>query len=122
MQNQPAPVRIFLGVITTLVIMTLAVAPPILHFFTGPVGPGIGGFISGRRFKLSDREALIMGVIVALLAGAPAFYLLDGIVSGSTALIAAAVASLWSGGLATVAAWFAGSDETREARETSPEV
>ncbi|MEZ4523535.1 MAG: hypothetical protein R3A46_18105 [Thermomicrobiales bacterium] len=111
----PAPLRIVLGAALTLVVMVLSVLPPILHFLTGPVGPGIGGFIAGRQFHLSDREAAIMGVILALAAGIPAFILMDRLISNEPfAITAAIVASLWSGGLATVAAWFAGGDEQPE--------
>lgn len=92
--------------------MVVAVLPPILHFFTGPIGPGIGGFIAGRQFSLSDREAAIMGVILAIAAGVPAFIVMDNLIANETfAIVAAVVASLWSGGLATVAAWFAGGEE-----------
>jgi hypothetical protein len=114
----PAPVRIILGAALTLVVMVLAVLPPILHFFTGPVGPGIGGFIAGRQLKLTDREAAIMGVLVALAAGLPAFFLMDRLISNeSFVVVAAIVASLWAGGLSTVAAWFAGGGEESEAEE-----
>ncbi len=107
-----APVRIVLGALFTLVVIFVAVLPPILHFITGPVGPGIGGFLAGRLFKLSDREAAIMGVILALVAGVPAFVIMDNLIGNQTvAIVAAIAASLWSGGLAMVAAWFAGGDD-----------
>lgn len=99
----------------TLIVMAVAVLPPILHFFSGPVGPAIGGFIAGKQFRLTDREAGIMGVILALAAGIPAFIIMDGLIASETFAVAAAiVASLWSGGLATVAAWFAGGGEEPE--------
>jgi hypothetical protein len=99
--------------------MVVAVLPPILHFLTGPVGPGIGGFIAGRALRLSDREAGIMGVLVAFAAGLPAYFFLGGLVDNRTFDIGVAVvAALWSGGLAMVAAWFAGgAEETAEAAD-----
>ena len=104
----------------SLVVAALAVLPPILHFFTGPIGPGIGGFIAGKQLKLSDRDAAIMGVLVALAAGVPAFILMDGLISNETfAIVAAVVASVWAGGLSTIAAWFAGSGEETGAEEAA---
>lgn len=116
--NLPAPARIVLGAAIACIVTLVAWLPPILHFFTGPVGPAIGGFIAGKQLKLSDREAAIMGVLVAVAAGVPIYLLMNDLISNSTfAVIAAVVASLWSGGLSTVAAWFAGSDEEAEAEE-----
>lgn len=112
----PSPVRTALGTVLTLVIMILAILPPILHFFTGPIAPAIGGFIAGRTFHLSDREAAVMGVVLAVLAGIPAYLALGSIIdSNGFAIGAAIVASLWSGGLAMVAAWFAGGAEDQTA-------
>lgn len=107
-----APLRVLLGTILSLVVMAIAILPPILHFVTGPVAPAIGGFLAARQFKLSDREAAIMGVLLAIAAGVPAYILMDGLIdSDAFVIVAAIVASLWSGGLATVAAWFAGGEE-----------
>ncbi len=114
----PAPVRVVLGAALTLIIMVVSVIPPIIHFFTGPVGPGIGGFIAGKQLKLSDKEAAAMGVLVALAAGVPAFILMNRLISNETFVIfAAIVASIWAGGLATVAAWFAGGADAQHEDE-----
>jgi hypothetical protein len=112
----PAPVRVVLGAALTMIVMVVSVIPPILHFFTGPMGPGIGGFIAGKQLKLSDKEAAVMGVLVALAAGVPAFILMDRLIANETFVVfAAIVASIWAGGLSTVAAWFAGgADEQPE--------
>lgn len=108
----PSPLRILLGTLVALVVIIVAVLPPILHFVTGPIAPAIGGFLAGRQFKLSDREAAIMGVLLALAAGVPLYIFLGRLIdSDSFVIVAAIVASLWSGGLATVAAWFAGGEE-----------
>ena len=116
----PAPVRIILGAVVALAITVLAWLPPILHFFTGPIGPGIGGFVAGTQLKLSDRDAAVMGVLVALGAGVPMFIVMDTLIGNETfAAVAAIGISIWSGGLATVAAWFAGSDEEAEVEETA---
>ncbi len=118
MRHLPAPVRVVLGAALTLVIAVLAVLPPILHFITGPVAPAIGGFIAGKQLKLNDREAAFMGVLLALAAGVPAFIVMDRLIANDTfALVAAIAGAIWTGGLATVAAWFAGSDE-----ETVPDT
>lgn len=116
----PAPIRIVLGAAITLVIAVLAILPPILHFITGPVAPAIGGFIAGRQLKLSDREAAFMGVILALAAGIPAFIIMDRLVANDTfAVVLAIGGAIWTGGLATVAAWFAGSDEEAAHEESA---
>ena len=116
----PSPLRVVFGAVVALVVMALAVLPPILHFFSGPVGPAIGGFIAGRQLSLSDREAAVMGVILALAAGIPAYLIMDSLIANQTfAIVAAIVAALWSGGLATVAAWFAGGSDEAEPEEAS---
>ena len=110
-----APIRVVLAAAVTLMVAIIAVLPPILHFLTGPVGPGIGGFLAGRQFNLSDREAAIMGVMVAAAAGIPAFIIMDALIANQTfTVVMAVIASLWAGGLATVAAWFAGGDSEAE--------
>lgn len=52
----------------------LRILPPIVHFCTGPLGPLIGGFLSGSRYRLSATEGLLvglgMGIGLALLGGA----------------------------------------------------
>jgi hypothetical protein len=112
MRTLPSLPKIILGTGLTLVVMVLALLPPILHFLTGPVGPGIGGFIAGGVFRLSDREAAVMGVLLALAAGLPAYFLLGGFVDNTGFdILVAVVAAAWSGGIATLAAWFAGGDE-----------
>jgi hypothetical protein len=96
----------------TFVVVVVAWLPPILHFIIGPAGPAIGGFLAGRQFKLSDKEAAVMGVLVALAAGVPIFIIMNDLISNETfAAVVAIAVSLWSGGLATVAAWFAAGDE-----------
>ena len=118
----PGPLRIVLGALLTLVVMVIAIIPPILHFFTGPIGPGIGGFLAGRQLKLSDKEAAAMGVLLALLTGVPAFILMNRVIDNDAfAVSAAVVSSLWSGGLATLAAWFAGSDDETEEETATAE-
>ena len=110
-----APLRIILGAAVALVVIVVAILPPILHFFTGPSAPAIGGFLAGKQLKLSDKEATAMGVLLAVAAGVPAYiFMSDLIDSQSFAIVAAAVASLWCGGLATVAAWFAGPESEEE--------
>jgi hypothetical protein len=115
MRTLPSLPKIILGTGLTLVVMVLALLPPILHFLTGPVGPGIGGFIAGRAFRLSDREAAVMGALLALATGLPAYLLLGGIVDNTGFdIVVAVVAAAWSGGIATVAAWFAGGEEEED--------
>jgi hypothetical protein len=63
--------------------------PPIIHFVTGPVGPGLGGFIGGGRSEAEGGDALLIGlgmslswgVLIAVLSGI--FYLVASSMSPS---------------------------------------
>ena len=49
----------------------LMLLPPILHFFTGPLGPLVGGFFGGSRATASPRQAAGIGILMALFMAAP---------------------------------------------------
>jgi len=53
--------------------------PPIIHFFTGPAGPFIGGFIGGSRVEAEPGKGVLigigMGVCVSVVIGIPVFLL-----------------------------------------------
>ncbi|MEA2640492.1 MAG: hypothetical protein QOF51_1886 [Chloroflexota bacterium] len=58
----------------------LCLLPPIIHFFTGPVGPFIGGFIGGSRAEAEPGQGVLiglgMGICVAVVVGIPVFLLM----------------------------------------------
>ena len=62
----PAPDRSGLALLKACAIgfgITLAcLLPPIIHFFTGPVGPFIGGFIGGSRVEAEGGEGALIGL------------------------------------------------------------
>lgn len=100
----------------------LAILPPILHFFTGPIAPAIGGFVARRAFGLDDREVMVMGGLLAAIAGIPAYLVLRDVsfLGGTASIIAAIVAALYIAGLATFAALFAGVDEEPAETDEAP--
>src|SRR5690625_2970689 len=93
--------------------MIVAVLPPLIHFVTGPIGPAIGGYVAGSKLRLTGREALTLGIALALLAGVPAYFGLQNFTSieGSSAIVLAVLASLYAGGLSAVAAWYASTSQ-----------
>lgn len=106
-----------LGTLITLVVSVIAVIPPIVHFFTGPIAPAIGGFAARRFTKMSDNDVLIMGGLLVVLAGVPAYLFLRDVsfLDGVMVYIASLIAGLYVGGLSTFAALFAAEDEEPEA-------
>lgn len=111
------------AVVITAVVMIIAVLPPILHFVTGPISPAIGGYVAGSKLRLSGREALLLGIVLALIAGVPAYYGLQRFtsVSGSADVIIAVLASIYAGGLSAFAAWYSSSssDEGEKSKGSS---
>ena len=67
----------------------LCFVPPILHFITGPLAPGIGGFVAGPRTGASGDEIWIIGATIglglAVLLGIAAF-VISAVVSGGRPL------------------------------------
>jgi hypothetical protein len=59
--------------------------PPILHFITGPLAPGIGGFVAGTRTGATGDDIWIIGATIgvglAVMLGIAAF-VISGIVGG----------------------------------------
>jgi hypothetical protein len=76
----------FLGVGVALLCLVL----PIVHFVTGPLAPGIGGFLAGTRIKVSGGESWVIGgeigLGLALIAGG-ATYVISGITGGGRPLL-----------------------------------
>ncbi|HLI51327.1 MAG TPA: DUF5518 domain-containing protein, partial [Thermomicrobiaceae bacterium] len=60
----------------TVVISALCFVPPGVHLITGPLSPVIGGFFAGHRYKLNSGEAAIVGLVLAVVIGIPAPWVL----------------------------------------------
>ncbi len=43
------------------------VIPPIVHFVSGPLGPGIGGFIAGLNLRCDFNRAVALGAVEAVV-------------------------------------------------------
>lgn len=111
--------RVVKAVVITAVVMVIAVLPPLIHFVTGPISPAIGGYVAGSKLRLSGREAVLLGVVLALVAGIPAYFGLQRFssVSPGADVVIAIAASLYAGGLSAFAAWFASSSDEGEKSE-----
>lgn len=105
----------------TFVIAACCFLPPVLHFLTGPLGPAIGGYFAGNRFKVTAGQAAILGIIVGVTVGVLGPFLilkLDNLhFSGLITAFFFGFAILYAGILSGVAAW-AGGAAAREASAT----
>ena len=59
------------GALVGFSVALLMLLPPILHFLTGPLGPLVGGFFGGSRAAASPRQAVGIGILMALFMAAP---------------------------------------------------
>ncbi len=57
----------FIGFIVSL----LCIAPPVIHFVTGPLGPLIGGWIAGSRTKSSLEQSIVIGFVMGFFMTFP---------------------------------------------------
>ncbi len=98
---------------------------PLVHIVSGPLGPAIGGFVSGTRVQASGRNILWIGLCIGsgvaltvsgvaglLLLMAPGMWEGNGILETlkSGALFWGIVAIIWlyAGVLGSVGAWLGG--------------
>jgi hypothetical protein len=90
--------------------------PPILHFVTGPLAPGIGGFVAGIRTNASGDDIWIIGGTIgvgfAILLGIAAL-LISAFVGGGRPLpglsaLVSGVALVYGTVLGTLGAFFGG--------------
>ena len=49
----------------------LLLLPPVLHLFSGPPGPFIGGFLGGAKVKAQPGMAVRIGLLMGLLISGP---------------------------------------------------
>lgn len=59
------------GALVGFGVALLMLMPPIVHFFTGPLGPLVGGFFGGARAKATLPVAVGVGMLMALFMAAP---------------------------------------------------
>lgn len=114
------------GAIIAGIISLLCLAPPIVHFVTGPLGPAIGGYISGSRLKLSAGQAAFVGLILGIVEGVLTPYLFVNVFNlipdFSTPILVffGAFVALYVGFLSGAAAWYGGnSARSEEAAEAT---
>lgn len=98
--------RVTKGAILVLAIAILALLPPLVHFITGPLGPFIGGFVSGRQLHARAHEAFGIGVVVAGVVATPAFLLALSVNQASSLLVLGV--ALYCGVLAALGALVGG--------------
>ena len=79
--------RVIKGALIVLAIVILTLLPPLIHFITGPLGPFIGGFVSGRQLHARVGEAFGIGLVVAGVVAAPAFLLALSVNQASSLLV-----------------------------------
>lgn len=96
----------------TFVVSALCFLPPVVHFITGPLGPGIGGYIGGNRFRVNAIQAAIVGLIVGVVDGLLGPWIILSFnhlhFSGNITYLIYGFAMLYSGVLSGVAAWLGG--------------
>jgi hypothetical protein len=96
---------------------------PIVHFFTGPPAPFIGGYIAGSRAAATPGTALLIGGILAVALALPAggLFLALALILGYGAvfvLIGVAVFAIWCAMLGSLGAIIGGSSVRRQASES----
>jgi hypothetical protein len=105
----------------SVVISIVCVLPPGIHFVTGPLGPLIGGYFAGSKTRVIGYEAALVGLLLTVLVGVPASFILRELgdlaaIPVAAVLFFAVVGALYFGRLGGIAAWFGG----RAARHEQP--
>ena len=103
----------FIGFGVTLI----ALAIPIIHFISGPIGPFIGGWIGGAKAYTTPGRAIGLGLLMGLLMASPVIgtivlsIFISGIISDDMRKILCFVAiglSIYTGLLGTLGALLGG--------------
>ena len=58
--------RFLQAIIIGSLIPFIAILPPIIHFFTGPIGPFIGGLIAGTMTKSDPLKAMLLSLGITI--------------------------------------------------------
>ena len=93
---------------------------PIVHFITGVPSPLIGGYMAGVRSACTQGQAMVIGLLMAVLLLLPAVVAAMGIarfadLSANFVLMVAGVAVLWIFAGGTVGAALGGASARRSA-------
>jgi hypothetical protein len=112
----------FIGFGVTLI----ALAIPIIHFISGPIGPFIGGWIGGAKAHATPGRAIGLGLLMGLLMASPVIgaivlsIFISGIISEDMKRILWFVAvglSIYTGLLGTLGALLGGRQALNKAGE-----
>jgi hypothetical protein len=60
-------VRLLKAALLAAAVAIACVLPPILHFVSGPLGPGIGGFVAGLNLRCDFNGAVALGAVEAVV-------------------------------------------------------
>jgi hypothetical protein len=58
--------RFLQAIIIGSLIPFISILPPIIHFFTGPIGPFIGGLIAGTMTKSDPLKAILLSLGITI--------------------------------------------------------
>jgi hypothetical protein len=62
--------RVPIAALIAFAVSAICLLPPGIHFVTGPIGPLIGGYVVGSRFRLNAGESAIVGLVMGVAIGA----------------------------------------------------
>jgi hypothetical protein len=116
--------RVVKATVMAIVISFLCVLPPVIHFVSGPLGPGIGGYLAGNRMRLTGGQAAVLGLVLGFLAGVltpiglDEFGFLHGLATFVMVFLGAFVA-IYVAALSGLAAWAGGSLARNENEEVA---
>lgn len=63
------PLSVILGAFIAFAVSVVCLLPPGIHFVSGPIGPFIGGYVVGNRFRLTTPEAALVGAVMGFALG-----------------------------------------------------
>ena len=101
-----------LATIVAFAVTVVCLIPPGVHFVTGPIGPAIGGYVAGNRFRLAGAEIAVVGLLMGSAIGGSSIvafeysnFMPDLALQASIPL--SVIAALYVGVLGSVGAWIA---------------
>ncbi len=101
MANEPAPLsQVFLAALIGVGISVGCLMVPLVHIVSGPLGPAIGGFVSGSRVRASGSRVGILGICIG--CGMALVF------AGIAALLLVIAPNMWKVGTLENRYWFWG--------------